>query len=86
MAHFPGGAFRQRVVAHLIAPHCFLLLVNMHSSLPLHVEFMMVQLAAAARSVSVATTETTARETIHELVLKYLSPLNDSPFHQPADQ
>lgn len=44
--------------------------VQEHSSLPLHLEFMMVQLfqiATAARCVTMATAEATERETMQEL-------------------
>ena len=43
--------------------------MNAHNSLTLHLEFMIVQLAAIACHVSMATTKTTARETIQELII-----------------
>lgn len=78
-----SGAFRQRAVA--AASIVFdvntasrrAALVNMHSYLLLHSDFMMVQLfqlAAVACCVTVATTEITAKETIQELILLYLVP------------
>ena len=46
-------------------------LINVHNSLLLYSEFMMVQLfqlTTTARHVTMATTETTARETIQEQI------------------